>query len=117
MSIRDNYRIDNHGDRFFIYDFCNRLICSADTKRKAEEDIEKLVMSEEESCPKFLLTCLKAKATWITKNSKAIQIPVEEPYYYEFVCSAKSQYDAIKQLTKPGFVYYNIRALELNNNI
>ena len=67
MSIRDNYRIDNHRDRFFIYDFCNRLICSADTKRKAEEDIEKLVMSEEESCPKFLLTCLKAKATWITK--------------------------------------------------
>lgn len=113
MSTRDNYRIDNLGDRFFIYDFCNRFICSADTKREAEEVIDQLVIKEEESCPKFLLTCLKAKATWITKNSKAIQIPVEEPYYHEFVCNAKSQYDAIKQLTKPGFVYYNIRALEL----
>ena len=35
MSTRDNYRIDNHGDRFFIYDFCNEFICSADTKREA----------------------------------------------------------------------------------
>lgn len=104
MSIRDNYRIDNRGDRFFIYDFCNRFICSADTKREAEEEIENLIIAEEESCPKFMLTCLKAKATWITKNSKAIQVPVEEPYYHEFVCNAKFQCDAIKQLTKLGFV-------------
>lgn len=47
MSIRDNYRIDNHGDRFFIYDFCNRFICSADTRREAEEEIDQLLMSEE----------------------------------------------------------------------
>lgn len=68
MSIRDNYRIDNHGDRFFVYDFCNRFICSADTRREAEEEIDQLLMSEEESCPKFMLTCLKAKATWTIKK-------------------------------------------------
>ena len=60
-----------------------------------------------------MLTCLRAKATWTTKNSKAVQVPIEEPYYHEFVCSAKFQCDAIKQLTKPGFVYYNIRAWEI----
>lgn len=113
MSIGNNYRIEDLGDRFFVYDFCNRFVCSADTRREAEEDIEKLLMSKEEPCPKFMLTCLRAKAIWTTKNSKAVQIPIEEPYYHEFVCSAKSQCDAIKQLTKPGFVYYNIRALEI----
>ena len=113
MSIRDNYRIDNHGDRFFVYDFCNIFVCSADTRREAEDEIDQLLMSEEEPYPKFMLTCLRAKATWTTKNSKAVQVPIEEPYYHEFVCSAKFQCDAIKQLTKPGFVYYNIRALEI----
>ena len=113
MSIRDNYRIANHGDIFFVYDFCNRFICSANTRREAEEEIDQLLMLKEESCIKFMLTCLRAKATWTTKNSKAVQVPIEEPYYHEFVCSAKFQCDAIKQLTKPGFVYYNIRALEI----
>ena len=113
MSIGNNYRIEDLGDRFFVYDFCNRFVCSADTRREAEEDIEKLLMSKEEPCPKFMLTCLRAKAIWTTKNSKAVQVPIEEPYYHEFVCSAKFQCDAIKQLTKPGFVYYNIRALEI----
>lgn len=42
MQIRDNYRIDNLGDRCFIYDFCNRFICSADTRRESEEDIDRL---------------------------------------------------------------------------
>lgn len=104
MSIRDNYRIANHGDRFFVYDFCNRFICSANTRREAEEEIDQLLMLKEESCIKFMLTCLRAKATWTTKNSKAVQVPIEEPYYHEFVCNAKFQCDAIKQLTKPGFV-------------
>lgn len=113
MSIGNNYRIEDLGDRFFVYDFCNRFVCSADTRREAEEEIDQLLMSKEEPCPKFMLTCLRAKVTWTTKNSKAVQVPIEEPYYYEFVCSARSQYDAIKQLTKPGFVYYDIRALEI----
>lgn len=104
MSIRDNYRIEDHGDRFFVYDFCNRFICSANTRREAEEEIDQLLMLKEESCIKFMLTCLRAKATWTTKNSKAVQVPIEEPYYHEFVCNAKFQCDAIKQLTKPGFV-------------
>ena len=104
MSIRDNYRIDNHGDRFFVYDFCNRFICSANTRREAEEEIDQLLMLKEESCIKFMLTCLRAKATWTTKNSKAVQVPIKEPYYHEFVCNSKFQCDAIKQLTKPGFV-------------
>ena len=113
MSIGNNYRIEDLGDRFFVYDFCNRFVCSADTRREAEEEIDQLLMSKKEPCPKFMLTCLRAKATWTTKNSKAVQVPIEEPYYHEFVCSAKSQYDAIKQLTKPGFVYYNIIALKI----
>lgn len=113
MSIGNNYRIEDLGDRFFVYDFCNRFVCSADTRREAEEEIDQLLMSKEEPCPKFMLTCLRAKTTWTTKNSKAVQVPIEEPYYHEFVCIAHSKTDAIKQLTKPGFVYYDIRALEI----
>ena len=73
------YRIENQGDRYFIYDSFGKFVCSADNYREAQEEIAELELEEQAnntSYKKYYVEYLRAKARWITKNGQRLQVPI-----------------------------------------
>lgn len=104
------YTINYNGRYYEVLDSCGRFVCSADTEKEAEDDIKEL----ESMTPmerEFKVSYLKARAQWITKQGKRLQVPIEEPYPILITVNASSLQDAINKVKQPGYIITNIQVV------
>ena len=102
------YTINYNGRYYEVLDSCGRFVCSADTEKEAEDDIKELEsMSHMER--KFKVSYLRARAQWITKQGKKLQVPVEESYPVTTTVNASSSQEAINKIKQPGYIITNVQ--------
>ena len=56
----------------------------------------------------FYISYLVAKARWITKEGKRLQVPVEEFHRESCLVYADNETIALKQIMKKGYIYRDI---------
>lgn len=104
------YTINYNGKYYEILDSRGRFVCSADTKKEAEDDINEL-QSMKPIEREFKVSYLKARARWITKQGKRLQVPIEESYPVVITVNASSPQDAINKVKQPGYIITNIQVV------
>lgn len=97
-------------NHYEVIDEFGRFVCSADNRKDAEHEIDILEAAEikktsEEMTYVFSLSCLVAKARWITKGGETLQVPVEEFHRLFIKVAAPNLKAAILTYEKPGFIY------------
>ena len=104
------YTINYNGRYYEVLDSCGRFVCSADTEKEAEDDIKELE-SMKPIEREFKVSYLRARAKWITKQGKRLQVPIEESYPVLITVNASSPQDAINKVKQPGYIITNIQVV------
>lgn len=111
--IIDDYGIEEH---YEIVDSYGNFVQSADTYSEAYYYKTKLENNDiiRNTVPKtktYLATYLRAKARWITKNGKHLQVPIEEPTVFKSFVTASSIKDAVVKVHRDNkdYVITNIQ--------
>ena len=95
-------------DHYEVVDDYGRFVCSADSRRDAEHEIDILEMTANivtaEEMTLYTVSCLIAKARHITRGGKTLLVPVEEFRRLSISVLASSCEDALASVERPGFI-------------